>query len=115
MDNKILPPDNFNDLVMNKIKNENISPSFSIYGVVFAVCSGFFAFIMAIDFNAEYFNELFSHLGFYSVLGKYYYAVVDLEDYISNIDFNNLIPAFIMALGVYIVFYNLLFGVKKNG
>ena len=78
MDNKILPPDNFNDLVMNKIKNENISPSFSIYGVVFAVCGGFFAFVMAIDFN-------------------------------------NLIPAFIMALGVYIVFYNLLFGVKKNG
>lgn len=116
MDNKILPPDNFTDLVMKKVENEDISPNFSIYGVIFAVFSVFTSFIMAVDFNREYFNEFFNNLGLYSVLGKYYYAFADAEEYIfSNIDFNSLIPMLVVIIGLYIVFYNLLFGVKENG
>lgn len=116
MNNKCLPPDDFEKLVMNKIENVDIDKKLSPFALVFLIFGCISSLIMALSTEKTYITELLKNCGLYGFMGKYYNAVLNLENrFFEHGDHDLILALFCVALGIYFVVYSLTFGVRKNG
>ena len=116
MNNKCLPPDDFEKLVMNKIENVDIDKKLSPFALAFLIFGCISSLIMALATEKMYITELLKNWGLYGFIGKYYNAVLNLENrFFEYWDHDLILALFCVALGIYFVVYSLTFGVRKNG
>lgn len=116
MNNKCLPPDDFEKLVMNKIENVDIDKKLSPFAFAFLIFGCVSSLIMALTTEKTYINGLLKDCGIYSFIGKYYNTMLNLENrFFECVDHDLILALFCVALGIYFVVYSLTFGVRKNG
>lgn len=114
-ENKILPPDNFNALVMARIKKEEIKAALSPQAVAFAILSGALALLCAVGLNSDYFRLWLSAEGLYDCLGGYTYIIEDIVSRLSDSSLvTSAVSVFVIMTGVYILVSEI-YGVRKNG
>ncbi len=114
-ENKILPPDNFNALVMDRVEKEEIKAALSPQAAAFALISGALALLCAVGLNSDYFRLWLKNEGLYAILGRYTYMLEGLASKLYDSSFITLcISAAVITAGVYI-FVSEIYGVRKNG
>ncbi len=114
-ENNILPPDNFNALVMDRIEKEEIKAALSPQAAVFALVSGAIALLCAVGLNSDYFRLWLKNEGLYAILGRYTYTLEDLASRLFDSSFiTPLVSAAVIMAGIYI-FVSEIYGVRKNG
>lgn len=116
MNNKCLPPDNFEELVMNKIANTDIDKRLSPFAFAFFIFGCISSLIMVLATEKKYINELLNDLGIYGFIGKYYNTALGFEEkFLKYVDYDLILALLFTVFGIYFVLYSLVFGVRKNG
>lgn len=116
MENKCLPPHNFEKLVMDKINNAEIEKCLSVRGKIFIFVSCALCFLMAMATEQEYFENVLRETGLYIIFGRCYNIVLNLEEMVIEFDGVYLIASMLfIIMGLGIVVYSIMFGVKNNG
>ncbi len=115
MNNKCLPPENFEKLVMNKIENIDIDKKLSPFALAFLIFGCISSLIMALTIEKNYIIQFLKDFGIYNFIGKYYNTALDIEyNFVKCGNLNLLLAVLFSVLGIYFVVYSLTFGVRKN-